>query len=299
MDVLFRPARTAGRFLVVDALASWTRTEHTADVAGRPTTHPVWRKGTGPGVVVVHEIPGITPEVVAFAEEVVAAGHTVLMPSLFGTDGAPMTAASTAEGARPGVREQGVHQAAHRRDDPRRGMAALAGARPARRGRRARRRCARDVLHRRFRARHDGRPLGHRAGALPAERALRRDARSGARPQPVARRPRHREGPLRRRPAGPRPALPLRPSRRQALRHAHHRARRGLHPRGVRGQGPLDRHRPPRSRPGSTRCSTSSGRSWARAEGVLRRASSPVVQQPSALRHRWSSSRASSPSVVE
>ena len=97
MDVLFRRARTAGRFLVVDALASWTRTEHTADVAGRPTTHQVWRKGVGPGVIVVHEIPGITPEVVAFAEEVVSAGHTVLMPSLFGADGAPMTAASTAK----------------------------------------------------------------------------------------------------------------------------------------------------------------------------------------------------------
>jgi hypothetical protein len=81
----------------VDALETWTRSEHTADVAGRPTTHPVWRKGSGPGVVVIHEIPGITPEVAAFGEEVVAAGFTVLMPSLFGTDGAPMTAASTAK----------------------------------------------------------------------------------------------------------------------------------------------------------------------------------------------------------
>ncbi len=97
MDVLFPRARATGRFLVVDALASWTRIEHTADVAGRATTHQVWRKGAGPGVIVVHEIPGITPEVVGFAEEVVAAGHTVLMPSLFGTDGAPMTAASTAK----------------------------------------------------------------------------------------------------------------------------------------------------------------------------------------------------------
>jgi hypothetical protein len=80
----------------VDALETWTRSEHTADVAGRPTTHPVWRKGVGPGVVVIHEIPGITPEVAAFGEEVVAAGFTVLMPSLFGTDGAPMTAGGAA-----------------------------------------------------------------------------------------------------------------------------------------------------------------------------------------------------------
>jgi dienelactone hydrolase len=40
---------------------------------------------------VIHELPGITPDVVAFADEVVAAGFTVVMPVLFGTPG---TAAS-------------------------------------------------------------------------------------------------------------------------------------------------------------------------------------------------------------
>ena len=50
-------------------------------------THDVYRRGTGPGVVVVHEVPGITPAVAAFAEEVVAAGFTVAMPSLVGTPG--------------------------------------------------------------------------------------------------------------------------------------------------------------------------------------------------------------------
>ena len=67
------------------ALDTWTRGSHTYD----GTTHPTWRKGTGPGVVVVHEIPGITDAVVAFAEEVVAAGHTVVMPQLFGEVGGP------------------------------------------------------------------------------------------------------------------------------------------------------------------------------------------------------------------
>ena len=47
-------------------------------------THPTYRKGTGPGVVVIAEIPGITAEVVAFAEEVVAQGFTVVLPHLFG-----------------------------------------------------------------------------------------------------------------------------------------------------------------------------------------------------------------------
>jgi dienelactone hydrolase len=50
-------------------------------------THDVYRKGTGPVVVVVHEIPGITPKVMQFAEEVVAAGFTVAMPLLVGEVG--------------------------------------------------------------------------------------------------------------------------------------------------------------------------------------------------------------------
>lgn len=55
-------------------------------------THPTYRKGTGPGVIVIHEIPGLTPEVIGFAEEVVAAGYTVVLPHLFGADEAPATA---------------------------------------------------------------------------------------------------------------------------------------------------------------------------------------------------------------
>ena len=52
------------------SLDGWDRGSFTA--AG--ITHDTYRKGSGPGVVVVHEIPGITPAVLAFAEEVVAAG---------------------------------------------------------------------------------------------------------------------------------------------------------------------------------------------------------------------------------
>jgi dienelactone hydrolase len=69
--------------VVVDPLEGWTKASFTA--AG--FTRDTYRRGTGPGVVVVHEIPGITPAVARFANDVVAAGFTVVMPSLVGTPG--------------------------------------------------------------------------------------------------------------------------------------------------------------------------------------------------------------------
>jgi len=47
----------------------------------------VYRAGSGPGVVVMSEIPGITPKVAEFAQRLVDAGFTVAMPDLFGTAG--------------------------------------------------------------------------------------------------------------------------------------------------------------------------------------------------------------------
>jgi dienelactone hydrolase len=64
-------------------LEGWAQSSFTA--AG--FTRDVYRRGTGPGVIVVHEIPGITPKVTQFANELVDAGFTVLMPSLVGTPG--------------------------------------------------------------------------------------------------------------------------------------------------------------------------------------------------------------------
>ena len=48
------------------------------------TARCVYRAGTGPAVIVMSEIPGITPQVAGFAQRVVEAGHTVFMPLLFG-----------------------------------------------------------------------------------------------------------------------------------------------------------------------------------------------------------------------
>ena len=47
----------------------------------------VWRAGSGPCVVILSEIPGITPSVAGFARRVADAGMSVAMPHLFGEDG--------------------------------------------------------------------------------------------------------------------------------------------------------------------------------------------------------------------
>lgn len=57
--------------------------------SNRGVTHETFRKGSGPAVIIVHEIPGITPAVEKFANEVVAAGFTVVMPLLVGNFGQP------------------------------------------------------------------------------------------------------------------------------------------------------------------------------------------------------------------
>src|SRR5215216_3130968 len=61
-------------------LDDWVLGEHTAN----GVAHPTYRKGVGPGVIVISEIPGITEDVIAFSEEVVGQGFTVVMPHLFG-----------------------------------------------------------------------------------------------------------------------------------------------------------------------------------------------------------------------
>jgi dienelactone hydrolase len=65
------------------ALDNFTQDSFTHD--GK--TRVVWRAGSGPGVVVMSEMPGITPKVAEFAQRVVDAGFTVAMPHLFGEDG--------------------------------------------------------------------------------------------------------------------------------------------------------------------------------------------------------------------
>jgi dienelactone hydrolase len=72
-------------------LTGWTVEPFTA--AG--FTHDVYRKGEGPGVVLIPEMPGIHPGVLALGNHLVDNGFTIACPSLFGTPGAP--------GVRPGA----------------------------------------------------------------------------------------------------------------------------------------------------------------------------------------------------
>ncbi len=45
---------------------------------------PVYRAGSGPGVVLIHELPGMIPECVELGRKIAAEGYTVYMPLLFG-----------------------------------------------------------------------------------------------------------------------------------------------------------------------------------------------------------------------
>jgi dienelactone hydrolase len=66
-------------------IPGFTATDFTHD----GTTRTVYRTGSGPAVIIVAELPGITPRVTAFAERVAALGLTAVMPQLFGVPGQP------------------------------------------------------------------------------------------------------------------------------------------------------------------------------------------------------------------
>lgn len=70
-----------------DPLASYTRFEF----AHGKWTRPVFRKGSGPAAIVIHEMPGLHPLAIRFADRVAAAGMTVFCPSLFGEPGRPVS----------------------------------------------------------------------------------------------------------------------------------------------------------------------------------------------------------------
>src|ERR1700750_638524 len=62
------------------------------DVTLNEATKRVYVAGQGPAVIVMTEMPGISPHVARFARWVRDAGFAVYMPSLFGRDGAVASA---------------------------------------------------------------------------------------------------------------------------------------------------------------------------------------------------------------
>lgn len=69
------------------AMSGWMESTFAHDGIERT----VYAAGTGPAVIVITEMPGITPEVAGFARRLVERGYSVRMPSLFGTPGRPLS----------------------------------------------------------------------------------------------------------------------------------------------------------------------------------------------------------------
>jgi len=66
-----------------DDLSDFERTSFTHE--GKART--VFRRGSGPAVIVIAEMPGISPKVAGFARQVAEAGFTAVVPHLFGRPG--------------------------------------------------------------------------------------------------------------------------------------------------------------------------------------------------------------------
>jgi dienelactone hydrolase len=56
-------------------------------------TRTLYRTGSGPAVIAISEMPGITPGVAAFGRRVAESGFTAVLPHLFGDDGRAPSAA--------------------------------------------------------------------------------------------------------------------------------------------------------------------------------------------------------------
>ena len=68
---------------MTDALAGFDRSTFTHG----GETRTIYRTGSGPAVIVISEMPGITPDVADFARKVADRGLTAVLPHMFGEDG--------------------------------------------------------------------------------------------------------------------------------------------------------------------------------------------------------------------
>lgn len=74
--------------MATDDLPGYERTTFTFDGKERQ----VFRTGTGPAVIVIAEMPGITPKVAAFGQRIAGIGCTAVLPHLFGHPGRAISA---------------------------------------------------------------------------------------------------------------------------------------------------------------------------------------------------------------
>ncbi len=97
-----RPFRSAGNKLsgslrfFADTRIFYRVNDRLIDFEKRPTSfdgvsYDVFVAGTGPAIVVLPEVPGVTPDVADCGRRLAAAGYTAWIPSLFGTPGKPLT----------------------------------------------------------------------------------------------------------------------------------------------------------------------------------------------------------------
>src|SRR3954463_16710186 len=84
VDAMATGTASARSMKVDDPLEDFARRDITLNAA----TKRGYVAGTGPAVIVMTEMPGISPHVARFARWVRDAGFSVYMPSLFGRDGA-------------------------------------------------------------------------------------------------------------------------------------------------------------------------------------------------------------------
>src|SRR5580692_6679408 len=82
---------------MADVLDAFTNEQFTA----QDKTRDLYRLGSGPAVIVIAEMPGITPNVAAFGRKVAAIGCTAVLPHLFGVPGASATVSSTLKSIGP------------------------------------------------------------------------------------------------------------------------------------------------------------------------------------------------------
>jgi dienelactone hydrolase len=96
------------------ALDGFTKESFEADGKRRD----IYRAGSGPAVIVIAEMPGITPGVAEFARRVVAAGCTAIMPHLFGDPGRPASGAYLAKSFGPACVSKEFHAMALKSTSP-------------------------------------------------------------------------------------------------------------------------------------------------------------------------------------